>query len=91
MSSSSPRRKTPGIFFPVLRRGDVLLLTHTSTVECFFNISNNDNGIVNSNLPCINIKNYSPFNKLIYLQKEIDTYSSVSINDEIIDENNISE
>ena len=36
-------------------------------------------------------KNDIPFNTLINLQKEIDIYSTVSINDKIIDEKNISE
>ena len=55
------------------------------------NTSNNDNVILNSNLPPINIQKDSPFNTLIALQKEKYTYYSVSINDEIINENNISE
>ena len=55
------------------------------------NTSNSDNVIENSNLTHINVQNDSPFNTLITFQKLTDTESSVSINDEIMDENNISE
>ena len=49
-----------------------------------FNISKSDNVIVNSNLPHINDHTKSSLNKLITLQKETDTDSSTSINDEIM-------
>ena len=55
------------------------------------NTSNNDNVILNSNLPPINVQKDSPSNTLLDLQKEKYTYYSVSINDEIINENYISE
>ena len=55
------------------------------------NTSNIDNVKGNSNLPRINVQNESPVITLIIFQKETDTESSVSINYEIIDENNISE
>ena len=45
---------------------------------------------MSSNLPRFIVKNDSPFNTLIILQKEIDTESIVIINDEIMDENNVS-
>ena len=53
------------------------------------NTSNSANFIGNSNLPCINVQTKSYFNTLITNQKETDTESSISINDESIDENNI--
>ena len=55
------------------------------------NTSNSDNVIGNLNRPCFNVHIKYFFNTLITLQKETDTESSNSINDEIIDENNISE
>ena len=55
------------------------------------NTSKNDNFIGNSNLPRINFQTKIPFNTLTTLQKETDTESSISINDEIMDVNNISE
>ena len=51
-----------------------------------FNTSNSDDVIGNSNLPRINIHTKSSLNKLINLQKETDTQSSISINNEITDE-----
>ena len=50
------------------------------------NKSNSDNVLGNSNIPHINVKNDIPFTKFITLQKETDTDSSASINDEILDE-----
>ena len=55
------------------------------------NSSNSDNVIVNSKLPHINVHTKSSFNALITLQTETYTYQSISINNETIDENNISE
>ena len=55
------------------------------------NTSNSDNVIVNSILPRINVQTKSSFNTLNILQTETDTESSISINNEIFDENNISE
>ena len=55
------------------------------------NTSNGDNVIGNSNLPCINVQTEGSFNTLITLQKQTDIESSISINDEIIYEKNISE
>ena len=54
------------------------------------NTSKIDNVVGNSNLPHINSQTKSSFNKLITLQTETDTDSSISINNEIFDENNIS-
>ena len=69
-SQHHQEEKTAGIFCPGLRRGDAPLLTHTSEVENNnLNTSNNDNVILNSNLPPINIQKDSPFNTLIDLQK----------------------
>ena len=79
-------------FYSSLRRGDVLLLTHISTVsKKYSNTSNTDNVVGNSNITCINVHAKSPRNKLITLQKQTDTESSTSINDEIMDNNNTSE
>ena len=55
------------------------------------NTPKSDNGIGTSNHLHINVQKDSPFNTLITLQKLTDTESSVSINDEIMDQNNISE
>ena len=48
------------------------------------NASNSDNIIGNSNLPSINVQIESLFNTLISLQIEIDTKSSIIINNETI-------
>ena len=55
------------------------------------NIPNSDNIIGNSNLPRINVQTKGSFNKIINFKKETDTESSIGINNEIIDEKNISE
>ena len=55
------------------------------------NKQNSDNVIGNSNVSHINVQNDSPFNALIYFQKLLDIDSSVIINGEITDKNNISE
>ena len=55
------------------------------------NIPNTDNVIGNSNPPRINGQTESSFNILIILQKWTDIESIISINHEIIDDNNISE
>ena len=84
-----------GRFFPSLRGRDVLLLSHMSTVAnqiiLIHETVNSVSAIVNSNSPHINVQNDILFNTLINLQKETDTNSSVSVNDEINDDNNISE
>ena len=56
-----------------------------------FNTSNSDNVIGTSNLPHRKITNDNPFNMLVTLQNVIYIESGVSINDEIMDQNNISE
>ena len=53
--------------------------------------SNSNNNAENSNLPRINVQTETSFNTLINLQAETDIQSSIMINNEIIDENNISE
>ena len=55
------------------------------------NTSKRENVVENSELPHINAQRKSSLNKLSTLQKETDTESSISINDEITWENNISE
>ena len=55
------------------------------------NTSNTDNVIEIWEFPLISVQNVSSFNALITLQKVIDKNSSVSINDEIRDQNNTSE
>ena len=55
------------------------------------NTSNTDNFIVNSNPSNINVQNESSFNTLINLQTKTDTESIIIINNEKIDEKNISE
>ena len=62
-----------------------------SSISNNFNTSNSDNFIVNSNVPFINVQTESSFNILIILKKRTDIESLISINDEIIDNNNISE
>ena len=52
---------------------------------------NSDNVIGMSNFPHRNVQNENSFNTLINLQKIIYTKSSVSINDETTDHNNMSE
>ena len=55
------------------------------------NKPNSDNVIGTYNLTHIIVQKDSPFNTVTTLQNMTTTESSVSINDEIIDENNISE
>ena len=55
------------------------------------NTYNSDNVIGNSNLPRINVHTKRSSNELVPLQKETDTESSTSINDENMDDNNASE
>ena len=55
------------------------------------NTPKSDNVIGTSNLPYSNVQNDSSFNTLVTLQKITDTVSSVSINNERKDGNNISE
>ena len=65
--------------------------SHVNSIESNnLSTSNSDNVIVNLNLHNINIQTESAFNTLITLQKETDAESSISINNEIMDENNIS-
>ena len=67
------------------------ILLHVNSNESNnFNTSNSDNDKVMSNFPHSNIKNVSSLNTLINLQKVIYKESSVSIYDEIIDQNYIS-
>ena len=44
------------------------------------NTSNSDDVIGNPNLPCINVHTKNLLNKIINLQKETNTHSSISIN-----------
>ena len=70
-----------------------------TTVDSYINSSETNNKntykidscIGNSNLLHINIQTKISFNKLINLQTKTDTQSIMSINDETIDENSISE
>ena len=55
------------------------------------NTYNSVNVIGNSNLPCINVHTKCLSNKPVNLHKETDTYSSTSINEENMDDNNASE
>ena len=55
------------------------------------NTSNCYNVVGNSNLPHINVQTGSSSDTFITVKTEIDTGSSISINNETIDENNISE
>ena len=62
-----------------------------STKSNDLNTYKRDNVIGNSNLPRINVHNKRSSNDLITLQKETDTESSTSINDENMDYKNASE
>ena len=62
-----------------------------SSVTDHLNTSNSDNVIGYSNPPSINVHTKSTFKNLINLQKETNTESINSINDEIMDNNNTSE
>ena len=58
--------------------------SHANSIKSnHLNTSNNDNVIGNSNLPYINVQTKRSFHILITFQKETDTESSVSVNDEI--------
>ena len=75
-----------------MKRRCTTVISHINRNESkTFNTSNSDNVIVALNLLRINVQNDIQFNTLVTLQKKIDTESSVVINDERMDENNISE
>ena len=73
------------------RRGITVKLNLNSSETNHLNTSDSDDVKVNLNLPCIDVHTKISLNKLINLQKETDTQSSTSINDEITDENYTSE
>ena len=73
------------------KRQCITVNSHFNTSEKKSNTSNSDDVIGNSNLPCINIHTKISLNKLITLQKETVAKSSISINDEMTDDNNTSE
>ena len=82
----SRRKQVRNIYYIYNKRICTTVNSHiNSNKSNNLNTPNSDNVIGNSNLPHINVQNNSPFNILITLQKEIDTESTVSINDEIME------
>ena len=92
MFTLSRRKQSKKILYKSKRSRCTTVISHVNSNESnHLNTSNSDFGIGTSNLPHINVHNYSPFNSLIALQKVTDTESSFSINNETTDEKNISE
>ena len=70
----------------------ITINSHVNSSESnHLNTSNSNNVIGNSNLPCINVQTKRPFSTLVNLQTETDTASSISFNNETLDERYISE
>ena len=65
------------------RRCTTVISHFNSKKSNHFNTSNSDNVLGASNLTQMNSQNGSPFNTLFTIQKVMEIYSSVSINDEI--------
>ena len=93
MVFTSSRSKQGGeVSYKSRKRMCINVNSHINSSESNnLNTSNSDNVTGNSNILCINVQAKNLFNTLLTLQTETDTESSVSINKEIIDENNISE
>ena len=93
MVFTSPRRKQGRkVSFKSNKRICISVNSHFNSSETNnLNTPNSDNVIGNSNLPLINVHTKTSLNKLMTLQKETETESSISINDEILDDNNTSE
>ena len=89
----SPRRKQGRkVSFKANKRRCITVNSYfTSSETDNLNTAISDNVTGNSNLPHINVHNKSSLNKIITLQKETDTVSSIIINDEITDDNITSE
>ena len=62
-----------------------------SSESNYSNTYNSDNVIVNSNIPCTNVHTERSLNEIITLQKETDTESITSTNEENMDDKNASE
>ena len=73
------------------RRCTTVISHVNSNKSNHLNTSNSDDVIGTSNLTQINSENGSPFNTFITLQKVMDIYSSVIINDKRTYQNNMSE
>ena len=74
------------------RRRCTTVTSHVDSSESNdLNTYNSDNFIGNSNIPRINIHTKRSSNELVTLQKEINTESSTTINEENMDENTASE
>ena len=88
----SRRKKGRKILYISKRMRCTTINSHVNSSESDnLNKSNRDNVIGNSNPPRINVQTESTFNTPINLKKETDTESNISVNDEMIDEKNISE
>ena len=87
MIFTSPRRKQGrNILYIYKKKRFTTVNSHVSSRESNNpNTPNSDNIIRNSNIPHINVHTKSSFNTLINFQRETNTDSSISINDETID------
>ena len=89
--TSSRIKHGRNVFYNSKKRRCTTVKSHANSSESNnSNASKSDNVIVNSNLLHINVHTKSSISNLIIFQKETDTESSISINDEIMEENNIS-
>ena len=93
MKFTSLRRKQGrNILYIYKKRRCVNVTSHVNSSESNYpNTYHSDNVIGDSNLPRINVHTKSSSNELVALQKENDTDSSTSINEENMYENNASE
>ena len=84
------RRKHGRKFFSKSKRRRCTNITShvNSSKSNDLNTYNSDNVIVNSNLRCIDVHTELSSNKKVTFQKETDTVSSTSINEENMDESN---
>ena len=76
-------------FFKSKKRRFTTITSHVNSSESNdLNTYNRDNVRRNSNIPRINVHTECSSNELVTLQKETDTESSTSINEEKMDDNN---
>ena len=93
MAFTFSRRKHGRKVFPKSYKSRCTIVTsHVNSSESHdLNTYNSDNFIGNSNIPRINIHTKRSSNELVTLQKETDTESSTSINEENMENNAASE
>ena len=86
MAFTSSRGEHGQKVFPKSKKRRCTTVTsHVNSSESnYLNTYNRDNVIGNSNIPCINVQTEISLNTLITFKREINTESSISINDKIL-------